>query len=102
MSYAAQINQLRLKLERAAHIYSSPDTHALMERTLGHVWNIAVETWNDDKTLATKFFLSENGAFEGERPFDVAMTGEAGKRRVYDHIGGLQSGATLDYGVRPS
>jgi len=102
MSDAAQINQLRLKLERAAHIYSSSETHELMERTLGRVWRIAVETWNDDKALAAKFLLNENILFEGKRPFDVALKDKEGLRRVYDYIGELQDGDALQYAVRNS
>lgn len=92
MSDAALINKLRLELEKAAAIYSSPETHGLMERTLGDVWDMALMTYGDNKTKATEFLLAESFIFQGKSLFDVALSGEVGYQMAYDHIGRLQHG----------
>lgn len=89
---AAQINQLRLALGKADAIFSSSSTHDLMQRQLGEVWDRAMILQGGDKTRATAFLLSPNPVMEGKRPFDVAVSGEAGYEVVQTFIGRIEHG----------
>lgn len=88
----ARINHLRLELSRAAAIFSSKENHALLERQLGEIWDRALALYAGDNTLAATYLLSPNPTLEGKRPFDVAISGQAGYAVVQDCIGRIEHG----------
>lgn len=88
---SSRINLLRLRLQKAEQLYGSHETHDVLARSLGKVWNMVVETW-ESPTLAEEFLMNKNHIFEGKRPMGIALSGEDGHQMVYDHIGRIQYG----------